>query len=144
MEPRPHQWRLSPMRMITSGPLMAVCSTAIVTAVLTSGCGVVDRDSTATATWDLGPGQSLDVDTTTFTALVTRVGCNSGVTGDVNDPVIDVSDHEVVITFTVSPGEPSEATCPSNEYVPYEVELPEMLGDRELVDGQSNDVRHTP
>ena len=132
------------MRRVTPGPAAVACSSAVLTAVLTSGCGVADRDSTAAATWDLGPGQALDVDSVTFTALVTRDDCNSGVTGDVNDPVIELSDQKVVITFTVSPGEASEATCQGNDHVPYEVVLPEMLGNRELVDGQSNAVRHRP
>lgn len=105
----------------------------ILVAVLASGCGAFNGD--AEATWDVAPDQSLDADTTTFTALVTRLGCNSGVTGEANEPAIEVTDAQVVITFTVSPGEPSSATCPSNDQVSYDVELPEVLGSRELIDG---------
>ncbi|WP_432549113.1 hypothetical protein [Kineococcus arenarius] len=107
--------------------------------------------------WNVAPDQSLGADSTTFTALVHRVGCNNGVTGDVNDPTIDVDKDQVVITFTVSSGEPSSASCPGNAPVAHEVELPEALGDRRLVDGEcapigpSEDahcdpdgVRHTP
>ena len=128
---------------------------AAILAALTSGCSVFNRD--AAATWDLAPDQTIDANTTTFVALVTRLGCNSGVTGDVNDPDIEVTDEEVVLTFTVSPGEPHAATCRGNEQVPYEVQLPETLGGRELVDGecasgeasstepcQPNGVRYSP
>jgi hypothetical protein len=112
-------------------------------AVLASGCGAFNGD--AEATWDVAPGQVLDVDTTTFTALVTRLGCNSGVTGDANEPTIEVTDAQVVITFTVSPGEPSSATCPGNDPVSYEVELPEALRSRELIDGacESSEAKGT-
>lgn len=60
------------------------------------------------------------------------------------------------MTFRVTPGEPSAASCPGNELVPYRLELPEPLGDRALVDGvcdedddtyaycASNGVRHRP
>lgn len=125
------------------------------TAALISGCGLFNRN--AAATWDLAPGQTLAADTTTFTALVTRSGCNSGVTGDVNEPDIELTEAEVVITFAVSPGQPSAATCQGNNQVSYEVELPEAIGDRELVDGECSsaeandtepcrpdDVRYTP
>jgi len=67
----------------------------------------VERRRDAAATWDLAPNQTLDADTTSFTALVTRLGCNSGVTGDVNDPDIELTDAEVVLTFTVSPANPA-------------------------------------
>ena len=143
---------LSPRRSTRAKKAVALASMA----VMMAGCIEVD-DREAAAVWDVAPDQRLDADTTTFTALVHRVGCNNGVTGDVNDPAIEVSDHQVVITFTVSPGEPSSATCQGNEPVAYEVALPDALGDRELVDGEcvpigTNDnadcdpdgVRHTP
>ena len=74
-------------------------------------------------------------DTTSFTALVRRLGCNSGDTGDVQKPEVNLEDEAVVVTFTVKPVQ-TEATCPDNDDVPYEVVLPEPLGDRSLVDGQ--------
>jgi hypothetical protein len=133
---------------------VAICTTVLVTAVLASGCGASNRD--AAATWDLATGQGLNADTTNFTAHVTRLGCNGGVTGGVNAPTIEVRDDEIVITFTVSPGEPSSATCQGNNQVPYEVKLPSALGNRDLVDGgcagdaastapcQPSGVRFTP
>ena len=107
----------------------------LLAAAMIGGC-TKEASGEAAAVWNVAPGQSLDADSTAFTALVHRVGCNSGVTGDVNDPTIEVDDEEVVITFTVSPGEPSSASCPGNEPIAYEVELPEPLGDRKLIDGE--------
>lgn len=89
----------------------------------------------ATAVWVLAPDQALDADASGFTAGVTRLGCNSGVTGTVNDPDIQVTEDEVVVTFTVSPGPPAAADCPGNDEVAYDVELPAPLGDRSLIDG---------
>lgn len=103
-------------------------------AVGLGGCALVNNE--ADAIWDLAPDQTLDADATTFTVGVTRVGCNSGETGTVNDPDITIEDDRIVIAFTVSPGEPRSADCQGNPAVPYDVELPEPLGDRELVDPQ--------
>ena len=100
---------------------------------------VVPTTSTAVegaiALWDLAPGERIDADSTTVTALVTRLGCNSGVTGDVNTPAVAVTAGEIVITFTVSPLQTGVASCPGNDQVEYLIELPEPLGDRQLIDG---------
>lgn len=56
-------------------------------------------------------------------------------TGDVNAPDISVNENEIVVTFTVSPGEPMAANCQGNNEVEATVELPEPLGDRALIDG---------
>jgi hypothetical protein len=74
-------------------------------AALSSGCSLFN--DAAAATWDLAKDQTLDSATTAFAVDVTRLGCNSGETGTVNDPDIEVTDTQVVITFTVSPGEPT-------------------------------------
>ncbi|MEJ5868015.1 hypothetical protein WDV85_09720 [Pseudokineococcus sp. 5B2Z-1] len=87
------------------------------------------------ATWDVAPGQALESGSASFTALVARLGCNSGVTGEVNPPHIEETDDVVTITFTVSPGPPEAADCPSHDAVPYEVELSSPLEGRLLVDG---------
>ena len=124
-------------------------------AVLSSGCSLFNDE--AVATWDLTKDQTPGSDTTAFTVDVTRLGCNSGETGTVNDPDIEMTDTQVVITFTVSPGDPSSADCQGNNAVSYDVELPDALGERELVDGgcasteatstapcQPSGVRYTP
>lgn len=137
------------MRVFVPAKARMICSTAIIAAGLASGCSMAKDEGTvggeAAAIWDLAPQQTLDANTTTFTAMVTRLSCNSGVTGEPNDPAIDVTGDQVVITFTVSPGEPSNADCQGNDQVSQEVELPEALGDRELVDGEcaSNEANDT-
>ncbi|MDO8337052.1 MAG: hypothetical protein Q7T15_02210 [Microcella sp.] len=110
----------------------AVSIAAVVLAL--AGCGIIPG-TTSPAVWELTPDQVIDAETTTLSVLVTRVACNGGVTGTVNDPSIDRTDGELVITFTVSPGDPPAANCPSNDLVEYVIELDEPVGDRALVDG---------
>jgi hypothetical protein len=87
------------------------------------------------AVWFLAPDQDLQRSSTTFIALVSRLGCNSGVTGQVLEPEIRTSESEVVVTFSVAK-QLGPADCPSNDQVPYEVDLGEPLQARALVDGQ--------
>lgn len=103
-------------------------------ALALAGCGILPG-ATSPAVWVLAPDQVVDAETTSLSVLVTRVACNSGVTGTVNEPAIDRTDGELVITFTVSPGDPPAAECPSNDLVEYVIELEEPVGDRALVDG---------
>lgn len=155
MEPRLRLRRPTPMRTFRRDLAIRACATVALSAVLFSSCSLFNDE--AVATWDLVEDQTPDSATTAFTVDVTRLGCNSGETGTVNDPNIEMSDTQVVITFTVSPGEPSSADCQGNNAVSYDVELPEALGERELVDGgcasteatstapcQPSGVRYTP
>lgn len=97
-------------------------------------------DREAAATWALPADETLTAASRTFTVLVTRTGCNNGVSGTPRPPDVELSDDEVVLTFTVSPGEPrGGADCPGNDGVPYEVRLPEALRDRALIDGACRD-----
>jgi hypothetical protein len=86
------------------------------------------------ATWDVDPGEPPTVDATSFTALVTRLGCNSGVTGRVLRPGVVESNESVVVTFNVEP-DLDGGDCPGNAYVEYTVDLEGAIGDRALVDG---------
>ena len=71
-----------------------------------------------------------------FTAQVTRLGCSSGVTGEVLSPEIVSSESEIVVTFSVdSLPQDVDYECPGNDQVPYVVELGEPIGARQLVDG---------
>jgi len=88
------------------------------------------------AVWVLAPGSALNSSSTRFTAIVSRLGCNNGITGQVRAPDINMGDSEVVVTFTVAPKELNAANCLGNEEVPYEVDLGEPLLDRKLIDGQ--------
>lgn len=58
--------------------------------------------------------------------MVSRIACNSGVTGEVLAPDVQIRDSDVVVTFTVQPENAG----------PYEVRLNEPIGNRPLIDGQ--------
>lgn len=88
------------------------------------------------AVWEVDPAEEIDESSTTFTALVSRLGCNGGVTGQVLDPVVESDATQVVVRFAVAPKEPGAANCQGNDLVPVEVDLGEPLGDRSLVDGE--------
>ncbi|SNT18642.1 hypothetical protein SAMN06264365_1551, partial [Actinoplanes regularis] len=90
----------------------------------------------AAAVWFLKPDQSLKETSTRFTAFVSRLGCNGGITGQVLAPEIHMHQSEVVVTFMVAPRQPAGARCPGNDPVSYEVNLGEPLQGRALVDGQ--------
>lgn len=86
------------------------------------------------AVWFVDPDAPPTPSTSTFTAQVSRLGCNSGVTGKVQRPGVVFTDTEVVVAFTVEP-DPDGGNCPTNDRVPYEVQLGQPIGDRVLVDG---------
>lgn len=88
------------------------------------------------AVWKLQSATDVDTSSTTFTALVNRLGCSGGVTGEVLEPIIDAGETEVVVTFFVAALDSDlEQTCPDNDEVPYEVILDEPIGQGELLDG---------
>jgi hypothetical protein len=68
-----------------------------------------------------------------FTAFVTRLDCNGGVTGEVLEPTVEVDNAEIVVTFTVkaAPG----GDCPTNDQVPFVVDVGQPIGARRLLDG---------
>lgn len=105
---------------------------AAVLLVPLAGCSLTGQ---AVATWQPAPGQALEDDMASFTAEVTRLDCNSGVTGEVNDPRVEESEETIIITFTVSPSKAGAADCQGNDAVAYEVQLSAPLGGRALVDG---------
>jgi hypothetical protein len=90
------------------------------------------------AVWEADPGAPPSPDATSFTARVTRLGCNSGVTGTVLRPGVVVTDEEVVVTFTVE-ADPDGGFCPSNDWVDVEVDVGQPIGTRTLVDGACTD-----
>lgn len=89
----------------------------------------------ATAVWAVSDTEPPNPTNRYFTAVVTRLECSSGETGEVRDPAIAVDGDRIVVTFAVEPLPDGEYTCPSNNLVPYVVELDEPLGNRDLVDG---------
>ena len=103
--------------------------------MLLGGCGALSGD-TAAAFWTLAPGQGVGPASRQLQVLVTRVGCNSGVTGEVQEPEVELKSNRVIVTFVVTPGEPGSADCQGNPEVPFLPTLPEPLANRALVDGQ--------
>ena len=110
----------------------AVACLALVAATCGEATDGVDAEGSR-AVWFIDSANPPTSEDHSFTALVSRVGCNSGVTGPVDKPVVDVTDSMIVISFTVEPS--NEGTCPGNDSVPYLVDLGQPIGDRELVDG---------
>jgi len=113
-----------------------------------SGCGGGESTDDAPASWSLhNPGTPVAEDsqvsatTREFTAFVKRTGCSSGYTGTVLAPTIETSAVQVVVTFSVPAIESGNYVCPGNPAVPYQVVLPEPLGDRSLIDGRCTDAK---
>jgi hypothetical protein len=83
--------------------------------------------------WHIAPDQAMKNDS--FTAIVTRLGCSGGSTGEVLAPVIDLRRNEIVVTFFVAALPEGFHTCEGNNGVPYVVSVGEAIGGRSLVDG---------
>lgn len=87
------------------------------------------------AVWSVAPGERPTPTSTSFTAAVSRLGCNSGVTGDVLEPRVDYNPSQIIVTFEVA-ADRDGGLCPSNKPVDVQVDLSEPIGDRDLIDGQ--------
>ncbi|MEM9513984.1 MAG: hypothetical protein AAGA42_03920 [Actinomycetota bacterium] len=91
------------------------------------------------ALWLLGDEQ-VTSQTRQFEALVSRVGCSGGVTGEVLEPRVSLSDDKITVRIDVVPLEVSASQrCPGNDPVPVMVDLGEPIGDRRLIDGGCSD-----
>lgn len=87
------------------------------------------------ATWRIDPESNLSPSDLEVDVLVTRIACNSGVTGFVNPPEFAEIEDSLYITFTVGPRTLGGAFCPSNNEVPYTIYLGGGLQHFSLVDG---------
>lgn len=110
------------------------------TALLLSACGSESTPPASAvegeaAVWDIDAHDPLPPSTQRFTALVSRLECANGVTGRVLAPHIELTDTQVIVTFSVENNREGDATCPSNNWVKYDVDLGEPLGNRDLIDG---------
>jgi hypothetical protein len=115
--------------VIQRHPLAVTVTVAMI--LLASACGPGQGDP---AVWAVDPANPTTASSTSFTALVMRIGCAGGRTGEVFEPTINADEDEVIITFTVAPIS-GDQTCPGNDAVPVVVDLGEPIGDRRLVDG---------
>lgn len=91
----------------------------------------------ATAVWETSPSSPPGAGQATFVAMVSRLGCSGGRTGQVLSPVVVEEAEQVVVTFTVEPlpSEDGDHTCQGNPPVRHVVTLSRALGDRLLLDG---------
>ncbi len=123
------------MTLVTTSLLMAMASCGAPGELDARGATGEVGAYGAAPVWTAAPNQSLEPGTSEFTVLVSRLGCNNGVTGEVREPDVRLDAQRVVLTFAVEPDEPSAANCLSNDQVRFDVTLEEPLGERELVDG---------
>lgn len=86
----------------------------------------------------------LSPSTQSFSVEVSRVECNSGVTGEVLAPTVEEGQRKVVVTFKVAPDEPGNEDCQANEWISSTVRLGEPLGQRSLYDGECQPAATAP
>lgn len=87
------------------------------------------------AVWIASPEPGPSTTAQSFIAQVTRLGCNDGITGQVNAPDVQVSQTRIVVTFTVERATDGGHRCPDNAQVRYTVNIGEPIGNRQLIDG---------
>ncbi|RZI94407.1 MAG: hypothetical protein EOO67_04715 [Microbacterium sp.] len=108
---------------------------ATVAGMLLVSCAAPSAQTGDPATWELADGAGVSVQSTTIEVLATRLACASGVTGALEDPVVDYRDDEIVIRIDAVYDGDAAADCQGNNAVPVSVALTEPVGDRVLVDG---------
>lgn len=88
------------------------------------------------ARWELSPGESVGPDTRSFEVLVSEQGCASGASpeGRIVGPAVVLSESSVIVILGTRPL-PGPQTCEAGPPARVRVELPEPLGDRQLLDG---------
>lgn len=111
------------MTLVTTSLLMAMASCGSPGELDARGATGEVGARGAAAVWTAAPNQSLEPGTSEFTVLVSRLGCNNGVTGEVLEPDVRLDAQRVVLTFAVEPNEPSAANCLGNDQVRFDVTL---------------------
>ncbi len=115
---------------------------AALVAALATGCGAVGEAEGESpgpagdaATWELLEPTGVSPESTNLRLGVTRLGCASGVTGEVLTPVVSYEQDRVVVVASVAPFTAGAADCQGNDVVPVDLVLTEPVGERTLVDG---------
>lgn len=96
-----------------------------------------------TVEWRLDPSATEPApDTSQLQVLLTERECASG--QEIGDrlvgPQVVMTDTEVRIAFAAEPPPGDVHTCQGNPETPHTVELPEPLGDREIIEAMSIDI----
>lgn len=86
--------------------------------------------------WRVDPASPPTPESTSFPIEVMEHECASGQPPDgrIAEPIVDYGEDVITITIPVREVE-GVATCPSNPWTPFVLELDEPIGDRQLVDG---------
>src|SRR3546814_12138198 len=119
----------------------------VLTVLVAAACGDdevgIDTDQAsggvtgAAATWAVAENDPPTSDAESFTAMVERLGCSGGETGEVLEPSVAADEGQIVVTMSVEPLPSGDYTCPGNKAEPYIVEPDGALGERKLVDGEN-------
>lgn len=105
----------------------------IVATTLLSGCATNMADQINTQ-WDLADPKAVTSQSISLDLKVTRIGCGSGVTGEITASQVSYSNEDIAIGLVAEPLKGNAQTCQSNETVPYTLTLDEPLGQRKLID----------
>jgi hypothetical protein len=91
-----------------------------------------------TVDWRLDPeGEPLSASTVEFGVILTERPCVDGreISDRLLGPEIVMTETRVFVAFAAERPEGDAFTCPGNPDMPYVVELPQPIGDRELMEG---------
>lgn len=87
------------------------------------------------ATWRLTSPSAVSAGSSEIDIEVTRLGCASGVTGEVLAPQVTYEEEQIVIRVDVARVGSGAQNCQGNDAVPVTVDLSEPVGDRAIIDG---------
>lgn len=110
--------------------MTTLCATGVL--LLVAGCAGEEHGDPAT--WELRDPGTVTAESQSLDVGVQRLGCSSGVTGEVLEPQVSYQSDRIVVQVDVVPFR-GAANCPGNDSVPVTVVLDEPVGDRDLVDG---------
>jgi hypothetical protein len=132
-------------RQVGEPPIVSSGSTPTLSPSPSASPSESDPAGIGRASWALPTDEEIGPDTVQFTALVTERACASGRSseGRIIGPEITYTDEAVIVTFQVR-GLSGGQDCQGNPSTATQVTLEEALGDRRLLDGDSDPPREPP